>query len=298
MSVKSGRWCLCNMIDTFSKLHIGLAATQDRKDRAELMRAYFDSEPDGRNRHWAKYLLSHGEQKRYIDYYELRKCTSECTELPLWLIEECIQHTGNVNEAVTLLVKSIGSQGSVPLYTILERIHTERAESIESKLLYIQSVWKTISETSLYIFNKLITAGYRSPVSEKEIDHITGPEDTLSPPLRTIKAVLLYTSQTEYTFAVWNNDLLVPVVKTTRGMLPGDHLYIRKFVATNTRERFGPVQSINPELVFEIGFEAVERASRRKSGVKLISPRVIRRCYNAGLDDVDRVEVLHSMVDV
>jgi hypothetical protein len=285
------------MIDTFSKLHFDLAASQDRRDRAELMRAYFGSEPDERNRHWAKYLLSHGEQKRYIDYYGLRGCTSEYTELPLWLIEECIQHTGNVTEAVTLLVKSTGSQGSVPLYTIMESIHSDRTETIESKIQYIQSIWEIVSENSLYIFNKLITAGYRSPVSKKEIDHITGPEDTLSPPLRTIKAVLLYISQTEYTFAVWKNDLLIPVVKTTRGMQQEDHLHIRKFVATNTRERFGPVYSINPELVFEIGFEAVERASRRISGVKLISPRIMKRCHNAGLDDIDRVEVLHSMMD-
>lgn len=285
------------MIHTFSKLHFELAASQDRKDRAELMRLYFGTEKDERNRHWARYLLSDREQKRYIAYYELRRCTSEYTELPLWLIEECIQHTGNVTEAVTLLVKSNVSQRSVPLYTIMEKIHTDRTEPIGSKIQYIQSIWKTAPESSLYIFNKLITAGYRSPVSIKEIDHITGPEDTLLPPLSTIKAVLLYTSQTEYTFAVWDNDLLVPVVKTTRGMLPGDHLHIRKFVATNTRERFGPVHSINPELVFEIGFEAVERASCRKSGVKLISPRIMKRVHNAGLDDVDRVEVLHSMVD-
>lgn len=285
------------MIHTFSKLHFDLAASDDRNDRAELIKAYFDAEADKRTRYWAKYLLSNREQKRYIDYNELRTCSSDFTNLPLWLIEECIRHTGNVTGAVTLMVKSDGNQSIVQLYEIMERILAEMPEPVESKMEYIQSVWESISESSVYIFNKLITAGYRSPVSKNEIDQFSEPEDTVSPPLRTIKAVLLYVSQTEYTFAIWKDNLLIPLVKTTAGLRPEDHLHIRKFVANNTRERFGPVHSINPELIFEIGFEAVERASRRKSGVTLISPRIIRRCHDGRLEDVCRIEVLHLMVE-
>lgn len=285
------------MIHTFSKLHFDLTASDDRNDRAELIKAYFDTEADERTRYWAKYLLSNREQKRFIDYNELRVCTSDFTNLPLWLIEECIRHTGNVTEAVTLMVKSDGNKGNVPLYEIMERIHTEMPEPIESKREYIQSVWESMSESSVYIFNKLITAGYRSPVSKNEINQFSEPEDTVSPPLYTIRAVLLYVSQTQYIFAIWKDDLLIPLVKTTAGMQPEDHLHIRRFVATNTRERFGPVHSINPELIFEIGFESVERSSRRKSGVKLTFPRIIRRCHNAGLEDVDRMETLHAMVE-
>ncbi len=285
------------MIRTFSKLHFDLAASDNRNDRTELLKTYFDTEPDERTRYWAQYLLSNREQKRFIDYNELRTCTSEFTNLPLWLIEECIRHTGNVTEAVMLMVKSDGNQGNAPLYEIMERIHSEMPEPIESKREYIQSVWESTSESSVYIFNKLITAGYRSPVSKNEIDRFSVPEDTVSPPLQTIKAVLLYASQTEYTFAIWKGDILIPLVKTTAGMQPEEHLHVRKFVATNTRERFGPVHSINPELIFEIGFEAVEHASRRKSGVKLISPRIIKRCHDAELEDVDRIEVLHAMLE-
>jgi hypothetical protein len=285
------------MIESFAKLHFDLAALHDRNERASLIKKYFASEPKEQNRYWTRYLLSGGEQKRYVNYKELRRCTHEITGLPYWLIEECIRHTGNVTEAITLMVKSDSNHETVPLHSIMERIHTGLTESIDAKTEYIHSMWESLLPNSVYVFNKLITAGYRSSVSINEIERLVKPEETTSTTLRTIKAVLLYASQSEYIFAIWKEELLVPIVKTTSGIQPEEHLHIRKFVTTNTRERFGPVYSVNPELIFEIGFEYVERASRRKSGIKLTSPRIIRRCHDASLEDLDRVERLYAMVD-
>ncbi len=60
----------------------------------------------------------------------------------------------------------------------------------------------------------------------------------------------------EYTFAVWEDDLLVPIAKTGAGVTDEEIAEIDRFVRENTREKFGPVRSVTPELVFELAFDA------------------------------------------
>ncbi len=284
-------------MNSFTALHFELITTTGRNKRIDRLRRYFKTVSDERDHRWADLLLRSTAQTRFINYDELRECASEFTNLPLWLIEESIEHTGHVTEAISLIVKTHKKHGDIPLHEIMDRIHAPHKQSHEDRVPFIHSAWKILPERSVYLFNRLITAGYRSPISGKELDQVINPENTPSHLLRTIRAALLYVSKNEYTFAVWKDGLLIPIVTTTNGIVSEDHLYIRQFITNNTRERFGPVHSINPELIFEIGYEGLERAPRRKSGVKLICPRIVRRCHNAGLDDVDRVDVLYSMLD-
>jgi hypothetical protein len=284
-------------LNSFTKLHFELIGTTDRLKRRGLLLSYFETVSEERDRHWARLLLGGAGKLRLIDFDELRSCASSFTGFPLWLIEESIRHTGNVTEAISLIVKSHTANSTVPLHAVMDRIHTSSTLSYRDKEEFIHSVWKKLPEQSVYLFNRLITAGYRSPLSDKEYKQLSG--STLIPPRshHTIDAVLLYASRNEYTFAVWKDDLLIPIVKISHGIPPDDHLYIRRFIDQNTRERFGPVHSINPELVCEIGFEGVERAPRRKSGVKLLFPLIIRRRENIKLENIDRIEALSSLLD-
>lgn len=283
-------------MNSFTQLHFDLIALHGRSRRVERLRAYFQSVLDKRDRRWANLLLRDNFRSRFIQYGELREYASAYTGLPLWLIEESIEHAGNVTEAISLIVASRNQNGSIPLHVVMERINDRKTGLYEDKVQFVQSVWGTLPERSVILFNRLITGGYTSPVSIREIEESSATADTGPKSVRTIKTVLLYASPNEYTFAIWKDELLVPLVKTSDGMSPGDRLHVRQFVANNTRERFGPVHSVNPELIFEIGFEDIERAPRRKSGVKLISPRITGRCHNAGLDDISRVEDLTPLI--
>jgi DNA ligase 1 len=101
----------------------------------------------------------------------------------------------------------------------------------------------------------------------------------------TIDAVLLYAQSghgrranlfTDYTFAVWDGDQLLPFTKAYSGLTDREFEEISRFVRQHSRERFGPVRSVEPILVFEIGFEGIQFSSRHKSGVALRFPRMIR----------------------
>jgi len=100
----------------------------------------------------------------------------------------------------------------------------------------------------------------------------------------SIDAVLMYAERAAgqpsdmyslFTFAVWHNGILVPCAKTGSGLMDEEILEINAFVRSNTRERFGPVSTVAPELVFEIGFEGIEYSKQRKSGVALRNPRIL-----------------------
>jgi DNA ligase-1 len=101
----------------------------------------------------------------------------------------------------------------------------------------------------------------------------------------TIDAVMLYAQQghgrranlfTDYTFAVWDQDKLVPFAKAYSGLTDEEFKEITKFVRENTLERFGPVRAVKPNLVFEIAFEGIQASTRHKSGVALRFPRMHR----------------------
>jgi DNA ligase-1 len=101
----------------------------------------------------------------------------------------------------------------------------------------------------------------------------------------TIDAVMIYAQQghgrranlfTDYTFAVWKGDALVPFAKAYSGLTDAEFKEITTFVRKNTLERFGPVRAVQPNLVFEIAFEGIQASKRHKSGIALRFPRIHR----------------------
>ena len=101
----------------------------------------------------------------------------------------------------------------------------------------------------------------------------------------TIDAVMIYAMRghgrranlyTDYTFAVWDGEKLVPCAKAYSGLTDKEIKRVDSFVKKNTVDKFGPVRSVTPELVFEIAFEGIAKSSRHKSGVALRFPRIHR----------------------
>jgi DNA ligase 1 len=81
---------------------------------------------------------------------------------------------------------------------------------------------------------------------------------------------------TDYTFAVREGEQLVPVAKAYSGLTDAEIARVDKWIRQNTVERFGPVRSVRPQLVFEIAFEAINESNRHKSGVAVRFPRIAR----------------------
>jgi DNA ligase-1 len=122
----------------------------------------------------------------------------------------------------------------------------------------------------------------------------------------TIDAVLVYASRgsgrranlyTDYTFAVWNDEgVLVPFTKAYSGLTDQEIREVDAFIKKNTLEKFGPVRSITPELVFEIAFEGIAASSRHKSGIALRFPRIMRWRKDKPAKEADTLATLREIL--
>ena len=114
-------------------------------------------------------------------------------------------------------------------------------------------------------------------------------------------AVLIYAQKghgkrasryTDFTFALKKGADLVPFAKAYSGLSNAELDEINKWIKDNTRERFGPVCSVNAELVFEIAFEGVNKSSRHKSGIAVRFPRIVRWRRDKKVSDINTVDDL------
>jgi DNA ligase-1 len=121
----------------------------------------------------------------------------------------------------------------------------------------------------------------------------------------TVDAVLIYAQRghgkraglyTDYTFAVRQGETLVPFAKAYSGLNDEEIRLVDRFIQRNTLERFGPVRSVRPELVFEIAFEGIRQSSRHKSGVAVRFPRIARWRRDKEVEQADTLETLKSLL--
>jgi DNA ligase-1 len=101
---------------------------------------------------------------------------------------------------------------------------------------------------------------------------------------------------TDYTFAVWSGDELVPFTKAYSGLTDKELVEVDSWVKKNTKEKFGPVRSVTPELVFEIAFEGINPSPRHKSGVALRFPRILRWRKDKTIKDANNKEDLLDLI--
>ncbi len=121
----------------------------------------------------------------------------------------------------------------------------------------------------------------------------------------SIDAVLIYGMRghgrranlyTDYTFAVWDGDKLVPFTKAYSGLTDAEFREVDRFIKQNTIERFGPVRSVKPELVFEIAFEGIQASKRHKSGIALRFPRMKRWRKDKKANEANRLSDLKDLL--
>ena len=123
----------------------------------------------------------------------------------------------------------------------------------------------------------------------------------------TIDAVMIYAQKgagrrsnlyTDYTFAVRDGDKLVAFTKAYSGLTDKEFAQVDNFVKRNSIEKFGPVRTVKPELVFEIAFEGIAASKRHKSGVALRFPRISRWRHDKTAAEINTLDDLKKMLEL
>jgi DNA ligase-1 len=147
----------------------------------------------------------------------------------------------------------------------------------------------------------------------------------------TVDGVLVYAQRghgrrasvyTDYTFAVWSRApadaaealavaeslarrapavpgglQLVPFTKAYSGLSDAEFAEVDRVIRATTVEKFGPVRSVRPTLVFELGFEGIARSPRHKSGIALRFPRMLRLRPDKPLHEADTLATLQALLE-
>jgi len=124
-----------------------------------------------------------------------------------------------------------------------------------------------------------------------------------------VDAVLIYAQAgsgrraslyTDYTFAVWDGDgverRLVPFAKAYSGLTDAEIAQVDNIIRKTTVEKFGPVRSVRPTMVFEIGFEGIALSTRHKAGIAVRFPRILRRRDDKTVEQADTLDTLKGLL--
>ncbi|WP_434580003.1 ATP-dependent DNA ligase [Pseudomonas sp. Z5-35] len=127
----------------------------------------------------------------------------------------------------------------------------------------------------------------------------------------SVDAVLIYAQRghgrraslySDYTFAVWDNPpgsrerTLVPFAKAYSGLTDEQMRQVDSIVRKTTVEKFGPVSSVTPTLVFELGFEGIALSKRHKSGIAVRFPRMLRWRQDKAVEEADTLATLQDLL--
>ncbi|MEN0106917.1 MAG: ATP-dependent DNA ligase [Pseudomonas sp.] len=126
----------------------------------------------------------------------------------------------------------------------------------------------------------------------------------------SIDAVLIYAQRghgrraslySDYTFAVWDDAspgerVLVPFAKAYSGLTDEEMRKVDAIIRKTTVEKFGPVRSVTPSLVFELGFEGIALSKRHKSGIAVRFPRMLRWRTDKQVEDADTLATLQGLL--
>ncbi|XLZ70322.1 ATP-dependent DNA ligase [Massilia sp. SR12] len=126
----------------------------------------------------------------------------------------------------------------------------------------------------------------------------------------SVDAVLVYAQAghgrraslyTDYTFAVWDRQhggeaRLVPFAKAYSGLTDAEIAQVDNAIRRTIIERFGPVRSVKPSMVFEIGFETIALSPRHKSGIAVRFPRILRRREDKAVEQADTLDTLRALL--
>jgi DNA ligase 1 len=101
---------------------------------------------------------------------------------------------------------------------------------------------------------------------------------------------------TDYTFGVWDNGTLVTIAKAYSGLTDAEIREVDTFVRRNMIEKFGPVRTVKPVLVFELAFEGLNPSNRHKSGIAVRFPRILRWRKDKRAEEADTLDMVRALL--
>src|SRR5689334_12570872 len=130
-----------------------------------MVRYFTDAQPA--DAAWAVHFLSGNRPKRLVPVRRLAAWATEASDIPDWLFEECYQAVGDLAETITLLLPATDAPVERPLHEWVEDhlLAIAGREEAEQREVILAS-WRELGGAERFVWNKLITGGFRVGVSQ------------------------------------------------------------------------------------------------------------------------------------
>ena len=165
----------------FARLFAALDATTKTTVKTAALAAYFRDAPE-EDRLWTIALLSGRRPKRAVTATELREWAAAAAGLPLWLFEEAYPVVGDLAETISLILPPPTGDGSQTLSGHMRALIALTGRPAPQRRAAILAAWDSLGPDERFLFNKLITGGFRMGVSQglmtRALAQATGLEET------------------------------------------------------------------------------------------------------------------------
>lgn len=150
----------------FTQLFRNIDQTTKTNEKVDALKVFFD-EADDRDKLWAIALFTHKRPRRTVNTILIRKWAAEKAGLPLWIFEESYHIVGDLAETIALLLPPPKIHEDIPLHQYITDIKALGKKEESEKKEYVLSAWSKMGADERFLFNKLITGGFRMGVSSK-----------------------------------------------------------------------------------------------------------------------------------
>lgn len=150
----------------FATLLLNLDRTNSTIRKVEILVDYLQDENNEKNKLWATALLMGKKPKGTISTALLRQWCSEVSGIPLWLFEQNYYVVGDLAETISLVLPHNTYTDNKALHSWMEAIVLLKPEAQDLKKDFILEAWSSLDKHTLWVFNKLITGGFRIGVSK------------------------------------------------------------------------------------------------------------------------------------
>jgi hypothetical protein len=282
----------------FAELCVRLGEARTASAKRDALDAYFAGETD-EDAAIARRLFGGERPKRVVAPATLVRWAAHASGVGEALARESVTHVGDAAEAAALMLDTAGvlarGPAGVGLRVWIERLASLGVHGEAHRHERMTAWWRELPLDQCIIFNKLASGTFRLAVPAEPCTR--APVQAAE----TITAVLMVAQPssgrraslcTDYTLGVWSDGTLVAVASVSCTLPDGELAEIDRWARAHTVEKFGPARAVEPALVFEIAFERVSRSARRKSGIALTAPRIVRWLRDMPAHEADTIERL------
>ena len=153
-------------MDRFARLFTALDQTTKTSAKVAALADYFREAPEP-DRVWCIALLSGRRPKRVVQTPLLRDWAAERAGLPLWLFEESYAVVGDLAETIALILPEGQGGADASLTDWMARLADLPAQDEAARKAFVLDAWDSLGPTERFVFNKLLTGGFRMGVSAK-----------------------------------------------------------------------------------------------------------------------------------